>query len=299
MAPLSLVVATLWAFGACARGTPVSPDAIAQVAGTELLYGQFQRYVASTAGDQSGVLDSTVLSQLFDQFLDEELLARSAFEASAEQGGDASEETATTTSLPESSILRRRAIEALLDREVQEPSEADVAAYYRDHAEQFKRPQRVRLRQILVEDRAVAEKVAAELAAGADFGASARGVSREPSASLGGFQGELAKADLPKAFADLIFALEPGQTSGVVQAEYGFHIFRVDARLPAETLSLDAARDEIRDRLRGELADRRLAELVAKARGRYNVEVYARNLPFDYRGAYLDPDLDPDGASSP
>lgn len=278
---------------ACSRGTPASPDAIARVAGSELLYGQFQRYVAGTAGDLSGVLDSAVLSQLFDQFLDEELLARMAFERREENAAAADGETQeleAPTSLPESPSLRRRAIETLLDREVAEASDAEIAAFYREHAQEFVRPERVRLRQILVEDRATANRVAAELAAGSDFAASARGVSRDPSASLGGFQGELAKSDLPKAFAEVIFALKPGETSGVIQAEYGFHIFRVDARLPAETMSLDAASEEIRNRLRGARADRRLAELVAEARGRYNVEVYVRNLPFDYRGAYLDPD---------
>jgi hypothetical protein len=43
---------------------------------------------------------------------------------------------------------------------------------------------------------------------------------------------------------------------------------------------------EIRARLARQAADRRLAALVREGRRRYHVEVYARNLPFDYEGTY-------------
>ena len=52
--------------------------------------------------------------------------------------------------------------------------------------------------------------------------------------------------------------------SDVIAADYGFHIFKVVQRLPAQVLPLDAARGEIRDRLRQQSADRRLAELAAR-----------------------------------
>jgi hypothetical protein len=52
---------------------------------------------------------------------------------------------------------------------------------------------------------------------------------------------------------------------------------------------LDQARPEIERRLRQEEADRRLERLVDEARQRYDVSVHARNLPFNYRGRYLEP----------
>ena len=72
----------------------------------------------------------------------------------------------------------------------------------------------------------------------------------------------------------------------MVPASYGFHIFQVVSRQPAEVVTLAAARGEIVAKLREERGDRRLRALVEEARGRYNTKVYERNLPFGYEGAY-------------
>jgi parvulin-like peptidyl-prolyl isomerase len=144
----------------------------------------------------------------------------------------------------------------------------------------------VLLRQILVEARETAERVRAEIAAGEDFAAVARRVSRDPSAERGGLQGELSRQDLPSSFAEEIFGLEEGEVSAVVPADYGYHLFQVVARMPEEVIPVEAARGEIVRRLRRERADRWLAALVEEARARYTVEVYRRNLPFRYEGTY-------------
>jgi parvulin-like peptidyl-prolyl isomerase len=164
-----------------------------------------------------------------------------------------------------------------------------VEAWYAAHRDEFRRPERVRLRQILVETRQQAESLRARILAGADFAAVAAAASEDPDVgATAGFQGELYRGDLPPAFADLIFELEPGQVSEVVEAEYGFHLFEVSERLPAETLPLEAVRDDVERRLLQEAADRRLTALAEEARRRYDVAVWDRNLPFNYRGVYGD-----------
>ena len=273
-----LSLLSFWSFSlfACQHPDPPAADVVAKIGDTEVRYSQFEGYVARTAGDGETILASDVLSQLFDQFLDEELLMRLAVDRGLSKGTAAA-----------GSVARRRAIDSLLAADLpDEPAEAEVAAYYRAHRQEFARPERVRLRQILTEDRAAAERVLRELADGADFALLARSLSRDPSAASGGYQGELARQDLPPAFAETIFSLEPGEVSGIVPADYGFHIFQVIARAPAEVVPLDAARGEIVERLRQERADRLLAGLVQQARERYHLEVYARNLPFQYRGSH-------------
>jgi hypothetical protein len=263
---------------------------VARIGETEVRYSAFESYLARTAGDGETVLASDVLSQIFDQFLDEELLVRRAVDRglvrSSGTGGGAGGGGAGA---------RRRAIDALLRADLKaQPSEQEIVVYYQAHREEFARPERVRLRQILTEDRATAEKALREIAAGADFGAVAARLSRAPgggpsggtSGGTDGDQGELSRQDLPPAFADIIFALQPGEVSRLVPADYGFHIFQVVSRSPAEVVSLAAARAEIAERLREQRADQVLAELVRDARGRYNVELYERNLPFEYRGSY-------------
>jgi peptidyl-prolyl cis-trans isomerase C len=263
---------------ACERpAPPPPPDVVARIGETEVRYAEFESYLSTAVGETSGTLGGKVLSGLFDQFLDERLLARLAVDR----------RIVTAATAATGAAGRRRAIDALLQEGLrQEPAAAEVAGYYRAHRQEFARPERVRVRQILTEDRPTAEKALREIKAGQPFAEVARRLSKDPSASSGGYQGELSRAELPPAFAETIFALRAGEVSDLVPAEYGFHIFQVTERQPAEVVPLEAARDEIVARLRRDRADRLLGSLVQEARSRYNVKVYERNLPFGYEGPY-------------
>lgn len=268
----SAVAIPLLLFLACGRAE-APPDVAATLGEEQVRYSEFESWMRRTVGDSEGVLASDVLSQLFDQFLDEKVLVRMAADAGLLPGGEGG---------------AREAKDALLEEGLtEEPVEAEVVRYYEAHRREFTRPERVRLRQILTEDRPAAERALQQLADGADFAELARQLSRDPSAATGGYQGELSREDLPPAFADVIFSLRPGEASPIVPAEYGFHIFQVVARSPAGVVPLEEARGEILERLRQEQADRHLAELVREGRSQYNVEVHARNLPFNYQGSYL------------
>ncbi|HEX3129962.1 MAG TPA: peptidylprolyl isomerase [Thermoanaerobaculia bacterium] len=257
---------------ACRKAEPLAPDVAAQIGEQEVRYSEFEEYMKRTADDSDGVLGSDVLSQLFDQFLDEKVLVRMAADRKLLPSGGGP----------------REAMDALLrDLDKSEPTDQEISAWYEAHRQDFVRPERVRLRQILTEDRASAERALQEIMAGADFADVAKRLSKDPSAATGGYQGELSRDNLPPAFADVIFALQPGEVSKVVPADYGFHVFQVLEHIPAGSVPLEEARDEIRERLREQRADRLLADLVREGRKQYNVVVHRRNLPFNYQGSYL------------
>jgi hypothetical protein len=265
------VLGGLAAAGCRRRPPPPAPDVAARIGETEIRYSEFQGYLSQSVGDADTVVASDVLSALFDQFLDEHLLLRLAVDRHL---------------VPPASPSRQ-AIGALLAADASPPpSAAEIAAYYAAHRQDFARPERVRLRQILTQDRRSALQAQAALGRGEEFSAVARRLSHDASAAAGGYQGELARADLPPAFVDIIFGLRPGEVSQVVSAPYGFHLFQVIAKLPAEVVPLPAASDEIGDRLRRARADGALAALVRDARARYNARVYEHNLPFEYEGSY-------------
>ena len=248
-------------------------DAVARIGAEDLSYGAFAAYVERQLGERGSALGSDVLSGLFDRFLDERLLAALA----AERG------------LAPAGTPPRRAVETLLEADAEAdlgPTATEVAAHYEAHRDEFRRPERVRLRQALFDDLASAERARAEIVGGAAFADAVRRHSREPNLAAGGLQAELARDELPPAFVDTIFRLRPGEVSAVVEAEYGFHLFQVVERLPAAEVPLAEARTEIARRLRRARADARLAELVAEARRHYNVAVLERNLPFNYQGRY-------------
>ncbi|HVT61324.1 MAG TPA: peptidylprolyl isomerase [Thermoanaerobaculia bacterium] len=277
LAPLApLVAAALLLADACRRPAPPAPDVVARIGQTEVRYSEFQRYLSRTVGDAETVLASDVLSQLFDQFLREKLLVRLAVERGLAGAGARA-------------VAPRQAIDALLAGGLREPpGTAEIERYYRQHRQEFSRPERVRLRQILTEDRKTAEQALREIQGGADFALVARRLSRDPSANAGGYQGELSRRELPPAFVDVIFGLRPGEVSRVVAAEYGFHLFQVIERLPDQVVPLAAAQTEVAGRLRRERADSLLGKLVEEGRARYNIVAYERNLPFNYGGAFGD-----------
>jgi parvulin-like peptidyl-prolyl isomerase len=72
----------------------------------------------------------------------------------------------------------------------------------------------------------LAEEVAAKAhARGADFAALAKRYTEDPSGKTnGGKLGSFERGRLVKPFEDAVFALPPGQVSGVVETAFGFHI---------------------------------------------------------------------------
>ncbi len=257
---------------ACQPSEPlVAPDVVARLGERELRYAAFESYLERNLGEPGGALASAALSRLFDQYLTEELLA----DLARERG------------LVGSAAPVGEAVEALLatgpDRE---PRRDEIESYFAAHRDEFERPARVHLRQILVDERLTAERARRELAAGAPFAQVLTRLTPPGGSPPGGDQGVLARDELPPTFADLVFRLEAGQVSEVVAADYGFHVFQVVETFPAESLPLAEAEPEIRGRLRQAAADRALSRLVAEARSRYTVLVYERNLPFNYRGAH-------------
>jgi peptidyl-prolyl cis-trans isomerase C len=266
----ALAAALAAVLSACGAAGP-SPDAVAVVGGAEVTYAELAAYVEAETDSPAATLESPVLSRLLDQHLTERLLVRVARER-----GLVAPHAGT-----------REALSALLDSApADQPVRPEALARYRDRKGELTLPERVRLRQILTETREEAEAARAELAAGADFADVARRFSEDPSAPYGGVQGELAREDLPEEFADVIFGLEHGEVSEVLEADYGFHIFQVTARLPGRVVPFDEAEKVLAEEVREERVRSWLDGLVEEARSRYAVRVYEKNLPFDYHGAY-------------
>jgi len=273
---VSAILVTLLAvsaLAACSRGGPVGAHVLVTIGEEELSYADFEAYLERNVDESEISLSSPVLSRLFDQFLAEYLLVQLALE----RGLDT--ETAN----------QRMAVDFLIAAEGEQmvPDEL-VAGHYERKREEFMRPERVHLRQILVKDPKVAAEAQEAIAAGEEFSSVATRVSEEPRAEVGGDQGELSRDDLPPAIADVIFDLQPGEVSDIVAADYGYHLFQVVARHPAEVAPLEEVRGEIREKLLRRRVDELVAGWVKTAEERYDVEVYRNHFPFDYQGTHAE-----------
>lgn len=151
-----------------------------------------------------------------------------------------------------------------------DPTASDLDAYIASHAQavndayaaqraQYQGlPEQARARHILIKVEASADEATkaaararaqgllaqARAADSRGFAALARANSQDTdSAAKGGDLGWNPRETMADAFDAVQFTLQPGQTSGVVESEFGFHIIRVEGRRQGDVPELDAKRD--------------------------------------------------------
>jgi parvulin-like peptidyl-prolyl isomerase len=86
------------------------------------------------------------------------------------------------------------------------------------------------------EAQAEAQAILDRLNNGEDFAAVAKEKSQDPgSKDNGGIYEDIPRGAMVKEFEDTIFSLQPGERSGLVKTEYGYHIIEVMERKPVKT----------------------------------------------------------------
>lgn len=139
-----------------------------------------------------------------------------------------------------------------------EVTDEEIATFYSENPEMFMAPAQVHARHIIysagedadaetvVNARGNAEEARKRALAGEDFAELAKELSEGPSAPDGGDLGFFVHQQMVPAFADAAFALEVGGISEVVRTNFGFHVIKVEEKIPAGTVPLDEARDDLR-----------------------------------------------------
>lgn len=140
-------------------------------------------------------------------------------------------------------------------------SAKDARAYYEAHAADFEIPAEATVREIVLKasapeletKRAEAEAVRARLLEpGADFAKIAAEASDAGTKKAGGLLGTVKKGDLAAPLENAAFTVPVGEISQVIEADYGFHILKVDARTEATSKPFDAAKAEIEKKIQEE-----------------------------------------------
>ncbi len=157
-------------------------------------------------------------------------------------------------------------------------SEEDLRKYYTENEKRYTAPEERRASHILIKaekgmsqaDRdkakAKAEALLAEVRKNPpSFVELARKNSEDPgSAEKGGDLDFFGRGAMVKPFEDAAFALKPGETSGLVQSDFGYHIIRVTEARGGGKRSFDAVRPEIENEIRTQLAQKRYSEAAVE-----------------------------------
>jgi peptidyl-prolyl cis-trans isomerase C len=162
-----------------------------------------------------------------------------------------------------------------------------VTEFYEKNPTEFQQGERLRASHILVrvpansspaEVEAARKKAAgilAEVKAGKDFAALAKQHSDDPgSGANGGDLGFFERGQMVPPFEQAAFALPPGQTSDLVQSDFGFHIIRTIDKQPGRTVSLEEVRPRIEEFLLGQNREAQTRAFVESLRAKGKVELF-------------------------
>lgn len=157
-------------------------------------------------------------------------------------------------------------------------SDKEAKAYYDKNIDLFKSPEQVKARHILVqipkeateEDKKKlkekTEELLKKIQAGEDFAKLAEANSDDPGTKTkGGDLGFFSKGAMVPAFEQAAFALKPGEVSGVVESDFGYHIIKVDEKKEAVVEPYETIKDKVKKQALREKQEARVTEFVEKA----------------------------------
>ncbi len=164
----------------------------------------------------------------------------------------------------------------------------DLESYYDQHREEYRVPEQVNVRHILIKSplpgpdnkvdqkavdaaQAKAQDVLKQVKAGGNFADLAKKYSEDPgSAKNGGSLGWIGKGRTVPEFEKVAFSLPKGATSDLVKSSYGFHIIHVDDKQDAHVKTLDEVQSQIEPLIKqqkaAQAAQHEAEQLVSDAR---------------------------------
>ena len=156
-------------------------------------------------------------------------------------------------------------------------TEEEIQEQYEIYMPFFATPEKVSASHILIADpdhtaakRAEIEAILERLNNGEDFAALAMEYSDDGSSEYGGELGEFQRGMMVEPFEEAAFALEPGEISGIVETEFGFHIILLTGKTEAGFQSLE----EVRSQLVEVLNNERMSEAIETLKGEADIRYY-------------------------
>lgn len=267
---ITLVLLVFLSLLACRRGS----GRLALVGHRAVTADKFSAFVVAQSGRGLPEISPDLASALFERYLEEEVMLA----ASPAPGDDDLTAVARTA--------RVRQLLLSMCPPPASPSDAQVDAYLAHLPELASGGERVRLRQLILPDRATAQVARDRVRAGEDFLAVSRALSRAPNAASGGLLGWAERGQLPPEFEGAAFGLAVGDLSDPVPSNAGWHVFQIMERHPAGAGPDASTRDHVRGQLAAETAEAARSTCVRNLAARVGVRVDCAGASFPCRNPF-------------
>lgn len=253
-AALAGVLVAGLALPAVAQDDVTSDTVVATVNGEDITLGHMLVLRARLPEEFQRLSDDELYSGILEQLIQQALI-----------GGTVSELSKVGRYVLENerrALLATEAVAAITETAVTDEA---VQAEYDKMAADYLPEQEFNASHILVETEEAAQAIIDELAGGADFAELARTRSTGPSGPNGGSLGWFGKGMMVPPFEEAVLALEPGQVSGPVQTQFGWHVIRLNETRDTAAPPLEDVRTAIEEQLRGNAIVARIDELRGAA----------------------------------
>jgi hypothetical protein len=277
------------------RGRPVL-----EVEKREYYNADFRDYLEATGAEAKG-LPAESLSRLFDRFADEMVLLEAARQRGIVLAADEKTEYLARLAVadlspgaaggspadPAEGAFDRLLVEKytfLVVKDVRVDA-GEIREYYGRNKKDFLRQGRVQVSQILVatEEKAIDVLRRLQRTGEPEFRKIAAEESLGPESAREGVMGVFEQGDLPADMEKVIFSLDEGRTSQVVESSYGYHIFRVDRKFPPALRTEEEAALEIRERLLAQKMKDALSSHLGGLKETLGWRALTENLFFKYQ----------------
>jgi parvulin-like peptidyl-prolyl isomerase len=149
-------------------------------------------------------------------------------------------------------------------------TDADIKAYYDSHKTQYVQPESRDVRHILVQKKALADSLYAQLKGGANFAKLAKRYSKDPGSAATGGKLTVSKGQTVPEFDKTAFSLKTGELSAPIKTQYGYHIIQaLSAVKPSTSTALSKVRASIKQQLEQQRKNDKITKWLEKTKKDY------------------------------
>lgn len=241
---------------------------LAVVNGVEIKESDFQNALMRVPANQRSYYSSEMgKKQLIEQMVSFELIYNSAKE-NGEENDDAF--------LAQMEMIKK---DALIQYSVQkmlsgiQVAEEEIEKFYEENKEQFKSPESVTAKHILVDTEEEAKNIAKEISEGLTFEEAASKYSKCPSKEQGGNLGSFSRGQMVPEFESVAFSIEKGIVSEPVKTQFGYHLVKVEEKTQSSIKELNEVKEFIKNKLLQDKQSEIYLNNIEELKAKYDVKI--------------------------